>query len=135
MKESFLMNRIVNVEYLFAAVLTGIFFVDVAEFGWWWLILLFPLFDASAVGYLHNNRTGALLYNLAHSLVGPAIIVGLYILQGEEWQLFLGTLWLFHNFVDRALGYGLKHTDGFGHTHLGKIGKTKKVTRTPQVTK
>ena len=29
----------------------------------------------------------------------------------------------FHIAVDRLLGYGLKFTDSFAHTHLGEIGK------------
>ena len=27
--------------------------------------------------------------------------------------------------IDRALGYGLKYTAGFGLTHLGRIGKAR----------
>jgi hypothetical protein len=29
-----------------------------------------------------------------------------------------------HIGIDRALGYGLKYSTGFGFTHLGRIGKT-----------
>jgi hypothetical protein len=28
-----------------------------------------------------------------------------------------------HIGIDRALGYGLKYAEGFGFTHLGRIGK------------
>jgi hypothetical protein len=28
-----------------------------------------------------------------------------------------------HIGIDRALGYGLKYSAGFGFTHLGRIGK------------
>ncbi len=125
-KQSFIMKRVVGLEYIFAAVLTGIFFVSVANFDWWWLIILFPLVDISMFGYLQNARAGALVYNAGHSLVGPAILLVLFILSGQTWELFVATIWLFHIFVDRALGMGLKHTEGFHHTHLGPIGKAKK---------
>ena len=32
-------------------------------------------------------------------------------------------IWLAHIGIDRALGYGLKYSTGFGFTHLGRIGK------------
>ena len=118
-----LMKKIVSAEYIFAAVLVALFFVVVGEFDWWWLIILFLAFDISAIGYLINNTIGALLYNVGHSLIGPAVLAGVFIFTSSDAALFVTLLWLFHIFVDRALGYGLKHTKGFRHTHLGKIGK------------
>lgn len=126
MKTSSLLKRIVSLEYLFAAVLVAVFFVSVGRFDWWWLIILFPFFDISMFGYLQNNRAGALTYNAGHSLIGPTLVIACYIVAGHQALLFIGLLWLFHIFVDRALGYGLKHAKGFEHTHLGPIGKAKK---------
>lgn len=120
------MKRLISTEYLLAAILTAILFVSFAGYDWWWLFLLFPIVDISAFGYLQNSRAGALTYNIGHSLVGPAILIALYVTNIADWGLFVGMVWLFHIFIDRALGYGLKHTEGFGHTHLGKIGKAKK---------
>lgn len=120
------MKRIISLEYLFAAVLVGIFFVSVAGFDWWWLIILFPVVDISAFGYLQNNKIGAITYNIGHSLIGPAILITNFILTSSNVALFAGLIWLFHIFVDRALGMGLKHVEGFGHTHLGTIGNAKK---------
>ena len=126
MKQTALMKRIVSTEFLFAAVLVAIFYVSVGEYDWWWLILAFPLFDLSAVGYIANNKAGAFTYNLGHSLIGPTVLVATFILTSSEPVLCVALLWLFHVFVDRALGYGMKHTKGFHHTHLGTIGKAKK---------
>ena len=120
-----LMKQIVSIEYLFAAVLVAIFFVVVGQFDWWWLFILFIVFDISMIGYLVNNRVGAFTYNVGHSIVGPTLLAVLYILTSNQAILFITLLWLFHIFVDRTLGYGLKHSKGFGHTHLGKIGKEK----------
>jgi hypothetical protein len=32
-------------------------------------------------------------------------------------------IWANHIGVDRLLGFGLKYADGFGFTHLGRVGK------------
>ncbi len=139
MQLSSLMKRVVSLEYLFAAVLIAIFFVTVGEFDWWWLIILFPLFDASMIGYLVNSHVGAITYNIIHSFIGPVLLTILYIFTtghtaadtsrpytADSFLLFVVLVWLFHICVDRALGYGLKHKEGFHHTHLGKIGKARK---------
>ena len=121
-----LMQRIVSTEYLIAAILVALFYIVVGGFAWYWLPLLFLLFDVSALGYMVNNKIGALCYNIGHSLIGPALLTGIYVITDSRTALFIALLWLFHIFVDRALGYGLKHTSGFYHTHLGTIkGKTK----------
>ena len=121
-----LMKTIVSVEYLFATVLTALFFVVVGEFQWYWLIILFLVFDISAIGYIINNRVGAFTYNLGHSLIGPVVAMGYFAMTSNELALFISLLWLFHIFVDRTLGFGLKHTTSFHHTHLGTISKVKK---------
>jgi hypothetical protein len=126
MDTSRLIKRIVSTEYLLAAVVTAILFFSYAGYDWWWLFILFPLFDLSAFGYLHDKKFGALTYNIGHSLIGPAVLFILYGLQVYDWALFAGMVWIFHIFVDRSLGYGLKHSSGFEHTHLGTIGKAKK---------
>ena len=120
-----MLKRIISLEYLFAAVLTALFFVVVGGFDWWGLIVLFVLFDVSMIGYLINNSVGATAYNIGHSLIGPALLAAIYIATSNQILLFVASLWLFHIFVDRALGFGLKHSTGFHHTHLGKIGKAK----------
>lgn len=127
---------VVKIEYLFAAIFVTLFYVTVGHFDWWWLIVLFPLFDASMIGYLVNSHVGAITYNIVHSLVGPALLALIYIFTvgstaadtsrpytADSLLLFVILVWLFHIFVDRALGFGLKHREGFHHTHLGKIGK------------
>lgn len=37
----------------------------------------------------------------------------------------LGALWLAHSGFDRLLGYGLKSSEAFSVTHLGRIGKAR----------
>lgn len=43
--------------------------------------------------------------------------------SAEPLVLSIAMIWLAHIGIDRALGYGLKYSRGFGFTHLGRIGK------------
>jgi hypothetical protein len=95
------------------------------DFAWWWLLVLFLLFDLSMVGYLANPRVGAWSYNLGHSYIVPAALVTFAWLADARWAAFLGLAWAFHIALDRLLGYGLKFSDRFTHTHLGEIGKAR----------
>lgn len=96
-------------------------------YAWWTLAAMFLVFDISALGYLSGPRTGAFWYNAVHNYTAPAILGLAYLVTARVaepvWVLgfFAGT-WAFHIAVDRALGYGLKLTTGFQHTHLGRIG-------------
>ena len=90
----------------------------------WWLLpatLLLP--DLGALGYLLSRSAGALLYNLAHATPLPLALVGLGVWLQAPLAVGLGTVWLAHIGMDRAMAYGLKHDDDFGHTHLGRHGR------------
>jgi hypothetical protein len=89
----------------------------------WWLIPLILLVpDVIMVGYLGGTRLGAITYNLAHSTPLPAAVIALGWWQHEPLILAFGLVWLAHIGMDRALGYGLKYSDHFQHTHLGRLG-------------
>ncbi|WP_291377642.1 DUF4260 domain-containing protein [Demequina sp.] len=90
---------------------------------WWWPLALFLAFDVSAAGYTAGPRIGAAVYNAGHSYVGPVAAAAVFAATGAEAWIIVATSWAFHVGVDRALGYGLKHSDDFQHTHLGWIGK------------
>ncbi|WP_022923235.1 DUF4260 family protein [Serinicoccus marinus] len=57
--------------------------------------------------------------------MGPVVsLVLAWLVPGDaRWPPFVAVTWAFHSAVDRLLGYGLKFTDSFAHTHLGEIGK------------
>ena len=119
------MKNVLKLEYLLLAIITAAIYINLG-FEWYWLVVLFLAFDISMVGYLINKEAGALTYNTVHSVVGPIVLVLAYILFSQEVLLFIALLWFFHIAVDRTFGYGLKHFEGFHHTHLGKIGKEAK---------
>jgi len=91
---------------------------------WWIYVILFLVPDLSFAGYLVDAKTGAILYNAAHSYMAPvALMTASFALASPLW-LSIAMIWLAHIGIDRALGYGLKYTAGFTFTHLGRIGRT-----------
>ncbi len=89
--------------------------------GWYfWAWFLAP--DVGFLGYAISTQARAVTYNLLHHK-GIAIVLyvaGLYlslpVLQ------FTGLVLFGHSSFDRMLGYGLKYSDSFQNTHLGRIG-------------
>lgn len=94
--------------------------------GWGMFAILFLTPDLSFFGYLAGPRIGALIYNLAHSLIGPLLLAGAGLLTDQGLVFGLSLIWLAHIGFDRALGYGLKSPEAFGVTHLGLIGKARR---------
>ena len=90
--------------------------------GWlFWALLLAP--DISMLGYLAGARVGAFVYNLFHHK-GLAVLIYIAGVWMASESLQLAGLILFgHASFDRIQGYGLKYSDAFNNTHLGKIGR------------
>jgi hypothetical protein len=90
---------------------------------WWIFFALFLSPDLGMAGYLANHKTGAFTYNLFHhkGIAAALWIVGL--LTATIPLQVAGIIVFAHASFDRVLGYGLKHSDSFHHTHLGTIGK------------
>jgi hypothetical protein len=96
-----------------------------AEFGRSWLLFALLLFvpDVGMLGYLAGTRIGAIAYDMFHTLVGPTALLVLGVATDGPTLIAVAIVWFAHIGLDRALGYGLKYGDGFGHTHLGTIGR------------
>jgi len=91
---------------------------------WWIYAILFLLPDLSFAAYLADAKTGATVYNAAHSYMAPvALMTTSFALASPLW-LSIAMIWMAHIGIDRALGYGLKYGAGFTFTHLGRIGRT-----------
>lgn len=99
-----------------------------AVWGGSWLLfaVLFLVPDLSFLAYLADAKTGAVVYNAAHSYLAPVALMTSGFAIGDPLTLSIAMIWLAHIGIDRALGYGLKYADGFGYTHLGRIGKAAK---------
>lgn len=90
---------------------------------WETFALCFLLPDLSFAGYLLGPKVGAITYNSAHSYAGPLLCAGAGLGTGAHIWLLAALIWSAHVGFDRALGYGLKYSEGFGFTHLGRIGR------------
>ena len=114
------LQNVIKVEYILLATVVYIAYLA-SGFAWYWPFVFFLVFDVSMIGYLFNTKIGAITYNIVHSAVIPTLLLALFFVLHYEALLFISLLWLFHITVDRACGYGLKHSDSFHHTHLGKL--------------
>lgn len=116
------MKTLLNLEEL-AMLAASILLFRLLDMDWWMYAAFFLAPDIGMLGYLVNTKVGAATYNLTHH---KAIGIGLMIIG---WMIkdnnvtFIGIIILGHASFDRILGYGLKHSDNFKHTHLGWIGK------------
>ena len=115
------MKTVLKLEELLMFVL-GIYLFNQLDYAWWWFLVLILAPDIGMVGYLFNNKIGALTYNLFHHK-GLAILV---YLVGVYFSIplcqLIGIILFSHSALDRAMGYGLKYDKGFKFTHLGEIG-------------
>lgn len=88
------------------------------EAGWLLFALLFFVPDVSMVGYLIGRKTGATVYNAAHTYLGPAVLgAGAYFMDAVL-AAQIAVIWACHIGFDRLFGFGLKYPSGFGDTHL-----------------
>ncbi|MCI2228956.1 DUF4260 domain-containing protein [Polaribacter sp. MSW13] len=115
------MKILLKIEELMMLILSIVMFSQLS-FDWWWYLVLFLSPDVSFIGYTINPKFGAICYNLLHhkGLAIMIYLVGMY-LNNESIQL-VGIIIFGHASFDRILGYGLKYSDSFNNTHLGKIG-------------
>jgi hypothetical protein len=90
---------------------------------WWLFAGLWLTPDLSMLGYLAGSCWGARCYNAIHSYVLPAALALSAWLLHASAVLPFALIWANHIGVDRLLGYGLKYSDGFGWSHLGRLGK------------
>ena len=90
---------------------------------WWLYAVLFFAPDLSFMAYLAGPKIGAWAYNAMHSTVVPMALLTVGFGFAPPLVLSLALIWLAHIGFDRALGYGLKYSAGFGFTHLGRIGR------------
>jgi hypothetical protein len=88
---------------------------------WWLLVALVLVPDVSFAGYLGGPRLGAAVYNVAHTYIGPLVLLGYGILGDNGTVIAVALIWVTHIGVDRALGYGLKYPTAFKDTHLQRV--------------
>jgi hypothetical protein len=120
MKLPILFQRLESTALFF--LILGVYYVW--DFNLLVFVLLLFLIDVTMVGYAFNNRVGAIIYNLGHSYVIPALGIATAYLLDNDPLMAVSLIWAAHIAMDRAFGYGLKTFVDFQDTHLGRIGKS-----------
>jgi hypothetical protein len=101
-----------------------LYYINDVHISWWLWIILFFSPDIGMLGYLINPKIGAISYNIFHH---KAIAILLFVMgffidnRINDYLAIAGLLLYAHASFDRVFGYGLKHTDSFKNTHLGKL--------------
>lgn len=90
-------------------------------FAWssFWLLLLAP--DLSALPFAWSRKMGTFFYNAFHTITLPLVLLTIAFLTNWTFGMQIALIWLAHIGMDRTAGYGLKYTDSFKNTHLGKV--------------
>jgi hypothetical protein len=103
--------------------LFSIYLFYLFPFSWWLFPLLLFVPDVSMLGYLAGPRVGAAVYNVVHHRGLALLWYVLGMLLGSPALALAGVVTFAHSSLDRVLGYGLKFSDSFQNTHLGRIGR------------
>ena len=114
---------LLRLEGLVAAVASAVFYSRTGA-SWWLFAALWLTPDLSMLAYLKRPCLGARYYNVAHTYLLPGVLGLFGLLLHANALLPFALIWVNHIGVDRLLGYGLKYSDGFGFTHLGRLGKS-----------
>ncbi len=91
------------------------------DISWWWWPILFLAPDIGMIGYLINTKVGAWTYNLCHHKGIALLIIAFGYFSYSNNFLIAGIILFGHSAMDRTVGYGMKYTDSFKHTHLGTL--------------
>ena len=108
----------------FGLFLFSIYLYTSLSLPWWYFPLLFFVPDLSMAAYWAGPRVGAYVYNFIHHRALALIYYVAGMAIGAIPLALAGVILFAHSSLDRVLGYGLKYTDSFNATHLGKIGRT-----------
>lgn len=113
---------LLRLEGLAVAVISALLYARTGT-SWWLFAALWLAPDLSMLGYLAGPCRGARVYNAFHTYLLPGLLAIVALALHSHGLLPVALIWANHIGVDRMLGYGLKYGDGFGYTHLGRVGK------------
>lgn len=90
--------------------------------GSWWLfgaLILAP--DLAMIAYTFGAKAGAFCYNLVHIYIFPATLAVSGIYLNDNMFIHIAIIWFAHIGMDKMVGYGLKYSSSFKHTHFDRI--------------
>jgi hypothetical protein len=101
-----------------AVLLLSLYGYAAVEGRWLWYAVLFLTPDLSAAGYLANPRAGSVAYNVVHTYLAPAALLGAGWIFRFPVLTLAGLILGGHIGLDRFLGFGLKYPSAFKDTHI-----------------
>lgn len=114
---------LLRLEGLAAAAISAVLYARLGA-SWWLFAALWLAPDLSMLGYATGRPCwGARIYNAFHTYALPVLLALAALAVHARAVVPIALIWVNHIGVDRMLGYGLKYSDGFGFTHLGRIGR------------
>ena len=118
---------ILKTEGLFVLAISVILYLHLGA-DWWLMALLFFVPDLFMLGYVFDRRVGAFVYNVGHTYTFTGVFFLLALVTKNQIWFSVGLIWTAHIGFDRMLGYGLKFSSGFKHTHpqAGDVGNESK---------
>src|SRR5690625_4630478 len=115
------MNKLIlHLEGL-AVLLLSLYFYWTNDFSWILFIILLFVPDLSMLGYLLNNKIGAVIYNIFHTYILLIVLIFISLLFDYSTLLSIRLIWTAHIGMDRLVGYGLKYPTAFKDTHLNRV--------------
>ncbi|GAK91940.1 Mlr5572 protein [Nonlabens ulvanivorans] len=101
--------------------MVGLYGFYYTDYSWWIFAALLLTPDIGALGYLINNRLGAMTYNFFHHLLVAIAVLAIGKFLKSDITFMYGWIMIAHIGMDRIFGYGLKYPDAFKSTHLDKL--------------
>jgi hypothetical protein len=114
---------LLRLEGLIAAVISAALYARTGA-SWWLFAALWLVPDLSMLGYVGGQPCrGARIYNAFHTYLLPGMLALAALVLHARGLAPVALIWINHIGVDRLLGIGLKYAEGFGFTHLGRVGR------------
>lgn len=90
------------------------------DHSWGMFAALFFIPDLSLLCYNLSPRIGGICYNTMHSFLWGTGLGAYAFVSGDILAEQIGLIWAAHAAFDRAIGWGLKYSDSFCNTDMGK---------------
>lgn len=105
----------------FTILVVSLYFYGYSQLSWLLFVILLFTPDISMIGYLLNNRIGAIFYNTFHTYSLSIVVVMLGLGLSNQTLLAIGLILSAHIGMDRMVGFGLKYPTDFKDTHLNRV--------------
>ena len=116
-KSVYYLLRIEGVVLLLGSIALAFYF----KYAWWLYLGLFFAADLTMLAYKKNDRIGATLYNLTHTISIPVVFLIIGVMLDLSLLIAIMIIVLGHIGYDRMNGFGLKYPSGINDTHLHRL--------------